>query len=81
MNKDPSVFGKDLRYLSSNDRSRSRSLGRPHHWLAGLLVAVAIAIWLGSSPDASVGRSSESLRLQIESVLESDPTPIDYPPL
>ncbi len=81
MKKDPSVFDTDLRYLSSNAHVRPRNFGRPHHWLAGLAIAVAVGIWLGSAPDASVERKSPTLRLQIESVVEQDRTPIDYPPL
>ena len=81
MKKDPSVFDTDLRYLSSNAHVRPRNFGRPHHWLAGLAIAVAVGIWLGSAPDASVERKSPTLRLQIESVVEQDRTPIDFPPL
>ena len=73
--KTPS-FGKDLRYLSRRSATgKSLVFGRPSHWLATLFIAVAIGVWLGSSPDAAVERSSSILKKQIELVLEQDPTP------
>ena len=70
-------FGKDLRYLSRRSTTgKSLVFGRPSHWLATLFIAVAIGIWLGSSPDAAVERSSSTLKKQIELVLEQDPTPV-----
>ena len=69
-------FGKDLRYLSRRSATgKSLVFGRPSHWLATLFIAVAIGVWLGSSPDAAVERSSSILKKQIELVLEQDPTP------
>ncbi|MDP6552003.1 MAG: peptidoglycan DD-metalloendopeptidase family protein [Arenicellales bacterium] len=68
------TFGKDLRYLSRRPRTgRSRVLGHPSHWLATLAIAIAIGIWLGSSPDAAVERSSSTLKNQIQLVLGQDP--------
>ena len=70
-------FGKDLRYLSHRSATgKSLVFGRPSHWLATLFIAVAIGVWLGSSPDAAVERSSSILKKQIELVLEQDPTPV-----
>ena len=40
------------------------------------MIAVAIGIWLGSSPDAAVERPSPTLKKQIELVLEQDPAPV-----
>ena len=72
--KKTSTFGKDLRYLSRRSRTgRSRVLGRPSHWVATLTIAIAVGIWLGSSPDAAVERSSPTLKNQIQLVLEQDP--------
>ena len=72
--KKTSTFGKDLRYLSRRSRTgRSRILGRPSHWVATLTIAIAVGIWLGSSPDAAVERSSPTLKNQIRLVLEQDP--------
>ena len=70
------TFGKDLRYLSRRPSSgRSRVFGHPSHWVATLVIAVAVGIWLGSAPDAAVERSSITLKKQIELVLEQDPVP------
>ena len=71
------TFGKDLRHLSRRPSSaRSRVLGHPSHWAAALFTAVAIGIWLGSSPDAAVERPSPTLKKQIELVLDQDPVPL-----
>jgi murein DD-endopeptidase MepM/ murein hydrolase activator NlpD len=71
------TFGKDLRHLSRRPSSaRSRVLGRPSHWAAALFIAVAIGIWLGSSPDAAVERPAPTLKKQIELVLDQDPVPL-----
>ena len=68
------TFGKDLRYLSRRPRTgRSRVLATlPTGWLP-LSIAIAIGIWLGSSPDAAVERSSSTLKNQIQLVLGQDP--------
>ena len=74
--KRTSPFGKDLRYLSRRSATgKSRLLAHPAHWVATLTIAVAIGIWLGSSPDAAVERPSPTLKKQIELVLEQDPIP------
>jgi len=74
IHKKTSTFGKDLRYLSRQSRTgRSGILGRPSHWVATLTIAIAVGIWLGSSPDAAVERSSPTLKNQIQLVLEQDP--------
>ena len=71
------TFGKDLRHFSRRPSSaRSRVFGHPSHWAAALFIAVAIGIWLGSSPDAAVERPSPTLKKQIELVLEQDPIPL-----
>ena len=71
------TFGKDLRHFSRRPSSaRSRVLGHPSHWAAALFIAVAIGIWLGSSPDAAVERPSPTLKKQIELVLDQDPVPL-----
>ncbi len=75
------IFGKDLRYLSRATSARARTLGRPSHWVATLVIAVAVAVWLGRSPDAAVERSSEALRVQVASVLAQDPLPLPEPAL
>ncbi|MDC1072945.1 peptidoglycan DD-metalloendopeptidase family protein [Gammaproteobacteria bacterium] len=77
MNKDPTVFGKDLRYLSKPSRGRLATLGRPSHWVTGAFIAIAVAIWLGSSPGASIERPSKTLQLQIESVIEKNAEPAE----
>jgi len=41
--------------------------------VATLTIAIAVGIWLGSSPDAAVERSSPTLKNQIQLVLEQDP--------
>ncbi len=69
------IFGQDLRYLSRATRGRSRSLGSHSHWVATLVIVVAVAVWLGGSPDASVQRSKNALKAQVTSVLEYDPLP------
>ncbi|HCK76900.1 MAG TPA: peptidase M23 [Gammaproteobacteria bacterium] len=75
--KRPSPFGKDLRHRSRRSvAGKSRVLARPSHWMATLVIAVAIGIWLGSSPDAAVERPSPTLKKQIELVLEQDPAPV-----
>ena len=79
MSKDPTVFGKDLRYLSRPSRGRLATLGRPSHWVAGAFIATAVAIWLGSSPGASIERPSKTLQLQIESVIEKNGESADSP--
>ena len=77
IHKKTPTFGKDLRYLSRRSTTgKSRVFGRPSHWLATLFIAVAIGIWLGSSPGAAVERSSPTLKKQIELVLEQDPIPV-----
>ena len=74
IHKKTPTFGKDLRYLSRRSTTvKSRVFGRPSHWLATLFIAVAIGIWLGSSPGAAVERSSPTLKKQIELVLEHPP--------
>ncbi len=74
--KRTSSFGKDLRYLSRRSATgKSRVLAHPSHWVATLAIAVAIGIWLGSSPDAAVERPSPTLKKQIELVLKQDPIP------
>ena len=71
------TFGKDLRHFSRRSSSaRSRVFGHPSHWAAALFIAVAIGIWLGSSPDAAVERPSLTLKKQIELVLDQDPIPL-----
>ncbi len=50
-------------------------MAHPAHWVATLTIAVAIGIWLGSSPDAAVERPSPTLKKQIELVLKQDPIP------
>jgi len=71
------TFGKDLRHFSRRPSSaRSRVFGHPSHWAAALFIAVAIGIWLGSSPDAAVERPSPTLKKQIELVLDQDPIPL-----
>jgi hypothetical protein len=77
MSKDPTVFGKDLRYLSKPSRGRLATLGRPSHWVTGAFIAIAVAIWLGSSPGASIERPSKTLQLQIESVIEKNAEPAE----
>tara|TARA_Y100001934_G_scaffold261665_1_gene335297 strand:+ start:1823 stop:3436 length:1614 start_codon:yes stop_codon:yes gene_type:complete len=68
------TFGQDLRHFSRRPPSaRSRVFRHPSHWAAALFIAVAIGIWLGSSPDAAVERPSPTLKKQIELVLEQDP--------
>ena len=79
MSKDPTVFGKDLRYLSRPSRGRLATLGRPSHWAAAAFITIAVAIWLGSSPGASIERPSKTLQLQIESVIEKNAGSVDSP--
>ena len=75
ISKKPPIFGQDLRYLSRATRGRSRPLGPHSHWVATLVIVVAVAVWLGGSPDASVQRSKNALKAQVASVLEHDPLP------
>lgn len=53
---DRSIFTSDLRYLLHSSVGHSRFVGSGHtHWLASLVVAVAVAAWVGSqSPFASI---------------------------
>ena len=76
IHKKTPTFGKDLRYLSRRSTTgKSRVFGHPSHWVATFFIAVAIGVWLGSSPGAAVERSSPTLKKQIELVLEQDPIP------
>jgi len=75
ISKKSPIFDQDLRYLTRSTRSRSRPLGRHSHWVATLVIAVGVAVWLGGSPDASVQRSKNALETQVASVLERDPLP------
>ena len=75
INKKPLVFDQDLRYLTRSTGGRSRPLGRHSHWVATLVIVVAVAAWLDGSPDASVQRSNNALKTQVASVLEYDPLP------
>ena len=73
ISKKSPIFGRDLRYFARATRKRPRPLGRHSHWMATVVIAIAVAVWLGGSPDASVQRSTSSLKAQVASVLEHDP--------
>ena len=75
ISKKSPIFDQDLRYLTRATRGHARPLGRHSHWVATLVIAVGVAVWLGGSPDASVQRSKNALKTQVDSVLEHDPLP------
>jgi murein DD-endopeptidase MepM/ murein hydrolase activator NlpD len=51
-----SVFQCDLKYLVDSDPPHRRGHPRRHaHWLASSVIAIAVGIWIGSDPAASIG--------------------------
>jgi cell envelope opacity-associated protein A len=80
------LFDRDLRYvIKPRYAARASALGSHSHWIVSILIAVAVAIWLGRAPDASIDRvqpdadDTAVLKAQIASVLVAEP-PISKAP-